>query len=380
MNIQLLAQHICDGTLPPAPVEGDMTPRNVDGQVVCAGDLAFVLNARLALARAPHFSAQRVRDFRVFVIPDAWHHSDTISGMSVRALWDTLEGLLWVVDGNVHSTVARSPEWFNELRELRELIRHRAYYLCETPLDADSHDVLEYREVPKVCPVEIRGEDSDSDGDFIPLPIITDVVTQSNEAFVHDFNSMLWHLDEIMSQRNSLTFAPPVALSLKHVRTKIIAAQRDNIPALVGFRRQFEYDLACNEADRRVFYRRQPNRKADSRTILLNKRLNLVNEELIPKTVEAFFNKHEITLYRLNTDAAFAFWCKEEGIALSKLPIFRIRANGTYGYTNKQGLTTESDTLIGAYLACVEDREEKFIIVPSDIRGFPAKRIKLMIF
>lgn len=379
-----------DDTLPDEEIiDADMTQRMVNGHMCCAGDVAFVLNARLALTRNPHYTSQCVRDFPTFRIPDAWYHEGTISGMSVRAIYDTLEGLLWVVDGNVFSKEQRTAQWFAEMREMVHLIKHRTYYLCTNILTDESHDAPAYVEpAPIKRPVlPLEGEDSDPESDEERLmPDDSDVQkgTRTNVSFVHEMNSMFWHLDQIMQEFYALKLGPFYTESLKMVRTHVIEAMPSQVDALIAFRRSFEYDLACNEADRRIFHSRQPLRlTVDSRTILINKRPTLVDEDSIPKTKEALFTKrpNEVERYRLNVDAAFAYWCqKHGGNMLGRLPIKRIRANGTYGFTDpRTGITTQSLSLLGAYMACVSQRDDKTVFVHSDAPGFPAKRVKLLL-
>lgn len=216
----------------------------------------------------------------------------------------------------------------------------------------------------------------------------------TNSAFVWDFNSMLTHVDTQLRGYDALIFEdedPPLAPMREKVLTNL--AGEAILQPFVTFRRAYEYDLACNEADRRIFMRRNPLRTVViSRTILANKRDTLVNEDTIPKTWDELFNGTDLMSYRLNTDAALYFynmqtrdglmeqlilrgWEAERPNELDRPYIIHVRAGNCWAVVHDGFPTVKRCTsLLAAYVVISAMLED--VPVPSDAALVP-KRLRL---
>jgi hypothetical protein len=373
----------------------------------CVADLMWVANAHINMAHSPIHSEQTLEDFPLLQLPGRSLHEGCVSSFDNRALFDAVEGLMWVMDGNLLAAGDRAEAWHDQFHELFHLLQHRAYYLAINTLDTDVHNMEEHRRSKVLAARRVpEGIDSDDD-DFGALDVrAADNPTWETTvgmAFVFDFNSMLSHMELSMRAAAGLTCHWRGDVSTAALRTRVIEVVSNpaHLPALVDFRRAYQHKLEVNRADRRIFFRKEPLRggKATDRMVLINKHEKLAAEAGIPKTIEDMFIKRvdasARAMYRLNTDAALMFLSQQEldGVLqlvvledwepLPALPtprIIRIRAKGTWGVVFAWPDVLECRSVMQAYLVLLQEmalRGMDPVWVVNMGRGLPARHMPL---
>lgn len=375
-----------------------------DKKYKCVADMMWICNAHIAMHRNPIYTmTERVTHFTTFKIPENFVHDAPISSMDCRAMFDTLEALNWKLDGNLFCHDERTPEWFAECRRILELLRHRAYYLAINTLDNEVHNMPEY--IIKTPNSKRLCVGRESDDELEPEMGIDELeqqatleTTRVRDAFVWDFNSRFMHIDLILHACEGLVFIPAKPL-VAAMRQRIADRVNRSITfePLMDCRMEFEYNLACNEADRRIFQRKEPlSFDASARTILLRKQDSLVDETDIPADIMAYFKTQDKDMYRMNLDAALYFiattanhnfidmlvlknWEVTRPV-LTTPRIIRVRARNTWGVVSEWPTVYECNSLVAAYVVCENEFKRKNM--PFEMTGpsrpnLPSQRIPL---
>jgi hypothetical protein len=292
----------------------------------CPLDLMFVINARFC---DRHFDMTRTtRDFVRFRLPEQHEFGEeAISSMDCRQLRDTLELLTWKVDGNPYCTDVRDSEWFADLRTMLELIRHRAYYLVVSNVEDDDVVNMEEYQVNKAnktrqeIALALPSGDSDDEGDGEDWDIVEDCVTakhrNTNVAFVWDFNSMITHVDIICKAACNHFGMDPATdrpANLGELRKERILSKMPKVVDILRHRREYEFELCCNEADKRIYARRAIyDQRPSARAVLASKNNRYVEDEHMPKTpLEMMSRGTSKAMFRMNMDSAFTYMNRTE--------------------------------------------------------------------
>jgi len=358
-------------------------------------------NAKLARHR-PRLPPKGVDDYALFVIPDNFRHDGPFGEMSTRGLFDTLEALLWLLDGNARSTVDRTPAWFAECKDMLEQVRQRAYDLATAPHAIEEVDMQEYRLVaPRQSRAVVEARDTDDEEEAEDLGDLEAMAAESavhtNGNFAWDFDSMLTCADTALRGLDRLRVVADERVSLKATRKKLIEhVQNDALrPDFLIYRLGYEYELTCNTADMRIFERKQPLAvRPSAKTAVIAKRISLDIDKLIGHDLAKLLEEKDPAVYRLNMDAAARFaslkglfgvdifdklilkdWEARPPENLPHAHILWVRAGCFWAVVHKFPDVIRCTSLLAAYLVVKRTLPE--LLVPSAEEGFPPQRVTL---
>ena len=367
----------------------------------CDADALWLSNAYILGDRPT--SDKEVDDFDLLRIPV--NREGPIREMGCEALFDVLKMTLWCLDGDLYCTAERGPRWQVQMEELIELIEQRAYFLAKHQLTADLHDMPEYiwqDERPSDRP---RGGDSDDEGADLVLDgvVHTEALlsTRVNYAFLWDFNSFLSHAKIQLNALRCIQLTPEQKVDLEKVRDEIIAQVQEPslLQNLLLYRATYEYELECNEADRRYYQRHFPRRKDPAaRAILACKGVQFVSSEQHPKlhhptTLAGMFDRARKRYYRLNCDAALMYLSDQMGDGLIRRIILQgwetewpqltepriiyIRPLRCWGVVRQWPTVTRYSSLLAAYTA-LKNEGTMEIEETGRCQALAIKRLKLL--
>jgi len=332
-------------------------------------DLMWLANARIANANEIPFDPLSLADCPLVKLPAAYAHEGPVCGMDVCALYDTVEGLLHVVDGDLYSTDERTPEWFAELRTLFHVARQRAYFLACNAMDGDVHNEPEFRESRRAA----RKPSLTMRDGQIAHHDVSDLVTEdqnalfdANPAFVWDFCSRFSHYDLMMRALEKIDVEWGECDYSKACERVLESVKVDSMKRrFIQDFGEWAHSLAANRADLRIHHRRFPERRNIStwRQILIFKREFLVKDEGRREWDEVF-DRADAVKYRLACDFALVLYSRQRNQAaveklvlddweclppLDRPRLLRLRPFNAWGFVFEWPHVVACDSLYCAY-------------------------------
>jgi hypothetical protein len=390
---------------------GDM--KKVGERSTCVLDLMWICNAIIITRQWPECKSEATA--HSFTKLDMKHATFTgpIMKMTVEELMATTEAVMWLLDGNVFDDADRDDAWFEEFEQLLEVVRRRAYFLAATPMGPDVHNVEEFANIrPTDSAIMVGNCDSDDETPDVDMEALlareNKQTTQLNEKFVWDMCSMLTHMDVLLLGYKGIQLSW-ITMKVGEERARI----RDSIKdpnthrSLINYRRDFECELMCNRADKRIYHRKVPLQPfVTPHAVMGAKNTILVDPKNFPMNWEELVKKQGVSRsqYRLSYDAMLCFSAKQtfengdlyEQSVINALilddwelqpslelgpRIIRIRVIQKWGVVLEWPRVYYTDTLIAAYIYLKEQLTHRKrpleFIVPDDHGALGNKRRKL---
>jgi hypothetical protein len=294
--------------------------RRLKEQSTCLLDLMWICNAKIMANNHPRVVSDKTP--HSFPRLDMKHATFTrpIMQMSVQEIVATAEACMFLLDGNVFEDRDRDDAWFEDFEQLLELVRRRAYYLAADTMSPDVHNVEEYANArPLDAGIMVGNYDSDGEGPNVDMSALlvreNKQSTQLNEKFVWDMCSMLTHMD-VMLEGYKLIQLSWITIKVGEERANALKSVSDPnlIKSLIIYRRDFECELMCNRADKRIYHRKVPLQPlVTPHTVMGAKNPILIDPKNFPMNMDELTRKNGVTKtqYRLSYDAILCFHAKQ---------------------------------------------------------------------